>query len=79
VAILFFIVCFIGVIKGVQLHKKIMSEKVYADPSGAILVMISGMIGFVSLTYLIDKIQSLILLLTAPKVWFILEIKNILS
>jgi C4-dicarboxylate transporter len=84
VAILFFIVCFIGVIKGVKKHKKIMSEYKYDDDDDddlySILLMVfcSGF-GFVSLLYLIDRIQSLILLLTTPKVWFILEIKNILS
>jgi hypothetical protein len=35
--------------------------------------------GFVSFFILLDKIHNLIMVLTAPKVWFLLELKNLLS
>lgn len=38
-----------------------------------------GMFSIIPLLFVIDEVRNLILITTAPKVWFILEIKNLIS
>lgn len=38
-----------------------------------------GMLSTIPLLFVIDEVRNLILITTAPKVWFILEIKNLIS
>lgn len=40
---------------------------------------IPAMMGFFAFLFFVDNIQNLILVLTAPKVWFILELKSLLN
>lgn len=42
-------------------------------------VMIPGVLGALTVGFFIENIHSFILVMTAPKVWFILEVKNLLS
>ena len=42
-------------------------------------VMFSAFGAVLSMCFFIDNLHSFILVMTAPKVWFILEVKNILS
>ena len=49
------------------------------EEAGIPTTMISFTVGLFSLMGLFDNLHSFILAMTAPKVWFILEIKNLLS
>jgi hypothetical protein len=49
------------------------------DDEVMIFIMLPIAMGFVSFLILISKIHNLIMILTAPKVWFLLELKNLLS
>jgi ABC-type maltose transport system permease subunit len=49
------------------------------DDETAPFVMFPMFIGFIASIALLHNINQLILVLTAPKVWFLLEIKNLLS
>jgi hypothetical protein len=48
------------------------------DREEIIFLMIPSATGMISIISLFHNIHQLILILTAPKVWFLLEIKNIL-
>ena len=43
------------------------------------VIVLPVFIGILSFLTLLDKIHDLIMVLTAPKVWFLLELKNLLS
>lgn len=49
------------------------------EEAGIPLVMFPSFLGLLCLMGFIDNLHSFILVMTAPKVWFILEIKNLLS
>jgi hypothetical protein len=49
------------------------------EEAGIPTTMISFAVGLFSLVGFISNLHSFILVTTAPKVWFILEIKNLLS
>jgi hypothetical protein len=49
------------------------------EEAGIPTTMISFAVGLFSLVGFISNLHSFILVMTAPKVWFILEIKNLLS
>jgi len=42
-------------------------------------ISIPGVFGLLAFFIFISKINNLIMILTAPKVWFLLELKNLLS
>ena len=42
-------------------------------------VMVPIVLGVLTVGFFIDNLHSFILVMTAPKVWFILEVKNLLS
>ena len=50
-----------------------------SEEAGIPITMISFSVGLFSLIGFITSLHSFILAMTAPKVWFILEIKNLLS
>jgi len=74
IAFLVFILCVIGSYK---VYKYIVRKGEDDGNSFLFIPLIS--VGFISILEFFDNIHSLILVLTAPKVWFILEIKKILS
>jgi hypothetical protein len=41
--------------------------------------MIPAFLGIISIIALLANIHNLILIMNAPKVWFLLELKNLLS
>jgi hypothetical protein len=49
------------------------------DDEFMLFIMPPIAIGFVSFFAILHKIHHLIMILTAPKVWFLLELKNLLS
>lgn len=49
------------------------------DGDTIMAAMLPFPIGFFSFLTLLNKIHNLIMVLTAPKVWFLLELKNLLS
>jgi hypothetical protein len=74
IAFLVFIVCVIGS------HKVLKYIKQKGRDNGiSLFIAFFIAIGLISIVAFIVNIHSLIMVLTAPKVWFILEIKNLLS
>jgi hypothetical protein len=69
----FFILGIIGIYKGIT----IMSNDPYGE--GDTLITISLFIGIPSFVSFIMATYSMVLIHTAPKVWFILKIKNLFS
>lgn len=75
IAFLVFIVCVIGT------HKvlKYIKQKGRDDDGIVLFIAFFMAFGLSSIVAFIVNLHSLIMVLAAPKVWFILEIKNLLS
>ena len=49
------------------------------DDESILAAMIPAFLGIISIIALLANIHNLILIMNAPKVWFLLELKNLLS
>jgi len=67
------IICSILSYKGIRNYNKWGAEAV------GVVLGFSLALGFISIFAFFDYLHKLILIITAPKVWFILELKNLIS
>ena len=73
ISLVFLIICSIAVYKGLRN---------FAKWSEDLIVICLGLgcgLGLISMFTFFNKLHNLILVTTAPKVWFILELKNLIS
>ena len=67
------IICSILFYKGIRNFNK------WSEEATAFSIGFAGAFGFISIFLFFDNLHKLILVTTAPKVWFILELKNLIS
>lgn len=67
------IICSILFYKGIRNFNK------WSVEATAFSIGFGGPSGFISICMFFDNLHKLILVTTAPKVWFILELKNLIS
>jgi hypothetical protein len=73
ISLVFLIICSIAVYKGLRNLAKWSEELI------VICVGLGWGVGLISMFAFFDNLHDLILVTTAPKVWFILELKNLIS
>lgn len=73
ISLVFLIICSIAVYRGLRNLAKWSEELI------VICVGLGCGVGLISMFTFFDKLHDLILVTTAPKVWFILELKNLIS
>lgn len=73
ISLVFLIICSIAVYKGLRNLAK------WSEDLIVICLGLGCGVGLISMFTFFDKLHNLILVTTAPKVWFILELKNLIS
>jgi len=73
------VILFVAIIASVFVMKSGIKDLKNNEEIGIPKVMFSGFFGVIFGCFFIDNLHSFILVMTAPKVWFILEVKNLIS
>lgn len=73
------VVLFIVIIATFFIAKSGIKDLNHGDEIGMFKTIFPIPVGLISVIGLIENIHSFILVMTAPKVWFLLEIKNIIN